>query len=542
MRRLASRARHHTLLLLTAGSASFWCLVLPDATPADPSTRTRGLGQLGGHRKRDLEREVACLREEVDHLRQQRVLPAPSDDTMLGRDKGWASGCGGGRGGGVQMQQMQQTLHPFLARPRPASAIAHAVVFASPLKGCAASRRDAERGAARAAGPLGLEEAHDGLDDSSSRYFDSDVEEAIVNDVAAQAHVLALSRTHAPLSFEPVRTSSGSRNRGADVGDDALQSPDRGTAEKDVWSGAYMAKDPWIENDRLAKPLAGIQRTCHVPADLPSLIAAVARRKKSITLDGAPPQQWLGTLALTGMTCISGGARRATAVGGWELAAEAGGALLSLTLRNEHGSTISITQGSWRLEHTSIRSAGAAVIRSKLRHDGSCQTTVLFCAYDSRVEMRHCELGGISARQQAGWGIFCSGLSRAEAASCRVHTCAESGVASIGSARVNLRACTVDACAVALCVDDGASVRMLDGTLQRSDFALEAGFNSGSAASLALDRVVIRSGGPQELWRSGQRPARFNASRLHYVAGPARPLSSSFSFASRVRLASCLQT
>ena len=447
---------------------------------------------------------------------------------------------------------MQQTLHPFLARPRPASAIAHAVAFSAAVPersasaGC--SKRDCTRGRAEdreASARTQLYDVQGGTDDESSTYLESDVEQAILDDVAEQAHDLALSQAHAPLSFEPALQAPVRRAAGTSTvsltydrkeereGDHTKEvvgecsSNGAGTSE-DKWANATSSLAPFRKSPVPRRP-----RACNIPKDLPSLSAALSRRKPSIHLESACAHQWLGTMAVEHATCITGKGAGATAVGLWELAADAGGAFLNLTLRNEHDSTVAITGGTWQFERTSVRCAGAAVFRGKFGCDSWSKTTAVFCAGDARLGMGDSTLGGMSVRESASWGLFCSAFSRASIASCCVELCAECGVTCVASAQACLSASAVDACAVALCVDDSASLHMQGGGLERNDFALEAGFSSGAAAALALDRVLVR--GPQTLWRSDQRPARLETSRLHIVAGGAsRPKSSSFSFSSRV--------
>ena len=142
------------------------------------------------------------------------------DGTMLGRapeegaEVGASEWAGDNRPGthpadcpqmGSPMQQ--QTLHPFLGRPRPARAIARAVVstFTGQIASIPARESAGTVPGGAEQGRVRLEHASDGMEETSSEFFDSHVQQGILDDVAAQAHDLALSRRYAQPSFEPCR-------------------------------------------------------------------------------------------------------------------------------------------------------------------------------------------------------------------------------------------------------------------------------------------------------------------------------------------------
>jgi hypothetical protein len=141
----------------------------------------------------DLEQQtVKYMWQKVDSLRRKDIevsspppIAAPFDETMLGRKVAAHKGDGPHAiGGGFNMQA---TLHPFLARPRPADAIARAVAstFTSP-GGSRASDAGNKDDLCCGAGALRLQEANNGMEDSSG-FLGSDVEQGIIDDIAAQA-------------------------------------------------------------------------------------------------------------------------------------------------------------------------------------------------------------------------------------------------------------------------------------------------------------------------------------------------------------------
>jgi len=368
------------------------------------------------------------------------------DGTMLGRapeegaEVGASEWAGDNRPGthpadcpqmGSPMQQ--QTLHPFLGRPRPARAIARAVVstFTGQIASIPARESAGTVPGGAEQGRVRLEHASDGMEETSSEFFDSHVQQGILDDVAAQAHDLALSRRYAQPSFEPCRAvqtpqagsatlESAARHGGVGrVGDTR---PACMTADGAAWEGVAKTARTRTAEARVGRgrksgpctaqrSVAGTclsprgtvllpelkgHRVCMVPKDAPSLRAALAYRKPHIVLSpphmrarAAPQQsQWLGTLAVSHAVCIEGrgaawgGERRAVAQGSWELSAPRG-TIAHLDLRNEHQSTVTIAGGTWMFVHTSVRSAGMAAVceeagrgrERRAREEGECVTS-----------------------------------------------------------------------------------------------------------------------------------------------------------------------